>query len=87
MFTGSLDRMFNAYDAATGERLWQLRLNDVPGSVPMSYSASGQEYVAMVVGPGASQSRAYADLVPELQNPPERGATLWVFEVAAATIP
>ena len=75
--------MFSAHDAATGERLWQLRLNDVPASVPMSYSVDGQQYVAMVVGPGASQSRAYMDLVPEFQNPPEHGATLWVFKVPA----
>ena len=81
VFTGSLDRMFSAYDAATGERLWQLRLNDVPASVPMSYMANGQEYVAMVVGPGASQSRAYTGLVPEMKNPPDHAATLWVFEV------
>ena len=77
--------MFSAYDAATGERLWQLRLNDVPASVPMSYLANGQQYVAMVVGPGASQSRAYTGLVPELKNPPNHGATLWVFEVPAIT--
>ena len=87
VFTGSLDRMFSAHDAATGERLWQLRLNDVPASVPMSYSANGQHYVAMVVGPGASQSRAYTGLVPEFKNPPEHGATLWVFEVPAASAP
>ena len=87
VFTGSLDRMFSAHDAATGERLWQLRLNDVPASAPMSYSANGQEYVATVVGPGASQSRAYVDLVPELQNPPDHGATLWVFEVPGTGTP
>ena len=86
VFTGSLDRMFSAYDAATGERLWQLRLNDVPASVPMSYLANGQEYVAMVVGPGASQSRAYTGLVPELKNPPDHGATLWVFKVPATAV-
>ena len=85
VFTGSLDRMFSAYDAATGERLWQLRLNDVPASVPMTYAANGREYVAMVVGPGASQSRAYTGLVPEFRNPPDHGATLWVFTVPPTT--
>ena len=39
----------------------------------------------MVVGPGASQSRAYTGLVPELRNPPDHGATLWVFTVPPTT--
>ena len=30
VFAGSLDRMFSAYDAATGAPLWKTRLNDVP---------------------------------------------------------
>jgi len=81
VFVGGLDRFFSAHDAATGERLWKIRLNDVPASVPISYSVNGREYVATVVGPGASQSRAYTVLVPELENPPEHGAAVWVFEV------
>ena len=79
VFAGSLDRMFSAYDAETGARLWQTRLNDVPSSAPISYSANGQEYVAMVVGSGGYQSTSYDLLVPEIQNPQDRNAALWVF--------
>jgi PQQ enzyme repeat len=78
---GGLDRMFRAYDAATGAELWSKRLNDVPASVPIAYSVNGQDYIATVEGPAGSQSSAYVGLVPELQNPPDHGATLWVFEV------
>ena len=81
VFAGSLDRMFLAYDAATGAQIWQARLNDVPSSAPISYSANGQEYVAIVVGPGGYQSNSYDALVPEIQNPPDHGAAIWVFEV------
>ncbi len=81
VFVGGLDRMFSAHDAATGERLWKIRLNDVPASVPISYSVNGQEYVATVVGPGGSQSRAYTVLVPEMESPPDHGTAIWVFEV------
>jgi alcohol dehydrogenase (cytochrome c) len=81
VFVGGLDRMFSAYDTRTGERLWKIRLNDVPASVPISYSVNGREYVATVVGPGGSQSNAYTMLVPEMKSPPDHGATLWVFEV------
>ena len=81
VFAGSLDRMFLAYDAATGAQIWKARLNDVPSSAPISYSANGQEYVAIVVGPGGYQSNSYDALVPEIQNPPDHGAAIWVFEV------
>jgi alcohol dehydrogenase (cytochrome c) len=83
VFAGSLDRMFGAYDASTGAPLWKVRLNDVPSSAPISYSAGGQEYVAVIVGPGGFQSNAYLPLVPEILNPPDHGATLWVFQVPA----
>jgi hypothetical protein len=41
----------------------------------------------MVVGPGGYQSTSYDVLVPEIKNPPDHGATLWVFEVPAARTP
>lgn len=85
VFVGGLDRRFRAYDAATGAELWKIRLNDVPNSVPINYSVNGQEYVATVTGPGGSFSTGYAALVPEIVNPPDHGATLWVFEVPVKT--
>ena len=35
LFAGALDRVFSAYDAATGVQLWKTRLNDVPNSAPI----------------------------------------------------
>ena len=58
-----------------------MRLNDVPSSAPISYSVNGRDYVAMVVGAGGYQSMSYGVLVPEIQNPPQRGAAVWVFEL------
>jgi alcohol dehydrogenase (cytochrome c) len=82
VFAGSLDRMFNAHDAATGRILWKMRLNDAPSAPPSAFSAGGQEYVAVIVGPGGYQSTSYNVLVPEIKNPPEHGAAIWVFEIA-----
>jgi alcohol dehydrogenase (cytochrome c) len=85
VFAGALDRMFRALDAATGAELWKTRLNDVPSSAPIAYAVGGQEYVAVIVGPGGYQSDSYAALVPEIKNPPDHGAAIWVFEVPSKT--
>ena len=83
VFAGTLDRAFTAYDDATGKALWRTRLNDVPSSAPISYLANGKQYVAMVVGNGGAQAATFPQLVPEIRNPPDRGAALWVFELPA----
>ncbi len=81
LFAGSLDRVFAAYDAASGKQLWKARLNDVPSNAPVSFTANGRQYVAMVVGNGGAQAGTFPPLVPEIQNPPDRGAAVWVFEL------
>jgi alcohol dehydrogenase (cytochrome c) len=79
VFAGALDRYFRAYDSATGQQLWEQRLNDVSSSSPLTYALDGVQYVALVVGQGGFHAASYAALVPELKSPPRRGAALWVF--------
>ncbi|HXQ25184.1 MAG TPA: PQQ-binding-like beta-propeller repeat protein [Candidatus Acidoferrales bacterium] len=81
VFAGSLDRFLKAYDDSTGETLWQVRMNDVPSSCPITYSVNGKQYVAVVVGNGGAQTVTFPVLVPEIQNPPDHGAAIWVFEL------
>jgi alcohol dehydrogenase (cytochrome c) len=81
VFAGSMDRVFAAYDDATGKKLWSTRLNDVPSSNAISYGVNGKQYVAVVVGNGGLQAMAFASLVPEIMNPPDRSSTVWVFEL------
>ena len=78
---GALDRVFAAYDDTTGKELWRARLGDVPSNAPISYTANGKQYVAMVVGNGGAQAITFPPLVPEIKNPPDRGAGVWVFEL------
>jgi hypothetical protein len=35
----------------------------------------------MVVGNGGAQAITFPPLVPEIRNPPDRGAGVWVFEL------
>jgi alcohol dehydrogenase (cytochrome c) len=81
VFAGSLDRYLKAYDDRTGATLWQVRMNDVPSSAPITYSVDGKQYVAVVVGNGGAQTATFPVLVPEIQNPPDHGAAIWVFQL------
>ena len=83
VFAGAIDRGFSAYDDATGRELWHTRLNDVPSSAPITYLVNGRQYIALVTGNGGAQAATFPALVPEIRNPPDRGATLWVFELTA----
>ncbi len=78
VFTGAWDRYLRAFDDTTGEVKWQMRLNNVINSFPISYSVNGKQYVAVAVGSGSSHSKALATLTPEIQNP-DGGSVLWVF--------
>ena len=80
-FAGSLDRYLRAYDSSNGKALWQVRLNDVPSSCPITYSVNGKQYLAVIVGNGGAQAVTFPVLVPEIQNPPGLGAAVWVFEL------
>ena len=77
----SLDRFIRAYDDSNGKVLWEMRLNDVPSSCPITYTVNGKQYIAIVVGNGGAHAVTWPTLVPEIQNPPDHGAALWVFEL------
>jgi alcohol dehydrogenase (cytochrome c) len=78
VFNGTWDRYFRAFDDTTCEVKWQMRLNNVINSFPITYSVNGKQYVAVAVGSGSSHSKALATLTPEIQNP-DGGSVLWVF--------
>lgn len=52
VFVGATnDRRFRAFDAATGEELWQTRLDGTANANPMSYAGrSGNQRVAVIAG-------------------------------------
>jgi quinoprotein glucose dehydrogenase len=57
VFTGAMDAYLRAFDAKSGEELWQGRL-PVPGVAnPMTYLWKGEQYVAIAAG-GHSEAGA-----------------------------
>ncbi|MGH7071709.1 MAG: PQQ-binding-like beta-propeller repeat protein, partial [Acetobacteraceae bacterium] len=83
VFSGSHDREFHAYDAATGKLLWQAGLNSAPSSSPVTYSAGGVQYVAVVAGGGGALDAGVGALAPEVTDP-GGSTTLWVFKLRNA---
>ena len=81
VFSGSLDRYLRAYDDTTGKQLWQVRMNDVPSSCPISYSVKGRQYIAVVVGNGGVETQTFPTITPEIQNPQQHASSVWVFEL------
>lgn len=80
VFSGSTDRFFRAHDELTGDVLWEVRLNSAPRSSPVTYSIGGNQYVAVVTGPGSTGRNA---LTPEIDNPPA-SPTVFVFRLPEA---
>jgi alcohol dehydrogenase (cytochrome c) len=81
VFVGARDRYFYAYDSANGKPLWRARLAASPSATPITYSAGGRQYVAVVAGNGGPV--AWPFLTPEIENP-SGGLTLTVFALPEA---
>jgi alcohol dehydrogenase (cytochrome c) len=80
VFSGARDRHLRAYDAATGQVLWQVVLNASPSSSPATYSVDGIQYLVVVAGGGGAFDSGTRSLTPEIIDPPA-GTTLWVFRL------
>lgn len=87
VFTGGTnDRKFRAFDATTGQLLWQVGTNSGITAPPSSYSVDGKQYVAVVSGWGvdpAFQQGLLHNLLPQTFAPavPE-GGVIWVFALS-----
>ena len=80
VFAGDWDRHMYAYDAASGDILWQTRLPTSNLGFPISYMANGKQYVLMPVGTGGSTwaNRLPRELAPNMRRP-NNGNSIHVF--------
>jgi quinohemoprotein ethanol dehydrogenase len=56
VFEGTADGYFSAYDAQSGERLWQFNGGLGINAAPISYAANGRQYISVLVGYGGTTS-------------------------------
>ena len=78
VFAGDFHRHFRAFDAQTGEVLWELPLSGPVTGYPISYAVDGKQYVAIGAGEGTVGQRHIGQLYPELKAP-EGSNILMVF--------
>ena len=84
VFTGgTADRMFRAFNAKTGEKLWEFPTSSGVNGVPSSFAVDGQQYIAVQSGWGVDAERMHGllrGLLPagRTQNVPQGGA-IYVF--------
>ena len=78
---GTIDRYFRAFDAATGELLWEQRTNSGIVGVPTSYAVDGVQYVAVQSGWGFEAQGAQRAVNAHLDRNvlPLQGGAVWAF--------
>jgi quinoprotein glucose dehydrogenase len=78
VFTGAMDAYLRAFDAKSGEELWQGRL-PVPGVAnPMTYLWKGEQYVAIGAGGHSEAGTSIGDSVVAFRLPrPGEAPSLW----------
>ena len=78
---GTSDRYFRAFDARTGEILWQQRTNSGVIGVPSTYMVDGVQYIAVQSGWGvdAAAMGRRIDTARGTSNFVPQGGVVWVF--------
>lgn len=78
---GTSDRYFRAFDARTGEILWEQRTNSGVIGVPVSFEVDGVQHIAVLSGYGGDAAGVHQLLNPLLGTSTyvPQGGVLWVF--------
>ncbi len=66
VFFGDLNRRYRAFDAETGELLWQTILGTQLTGYPVTYAVNGRQYLTVPVGGTGDRLAQYA---PDLEAP------------------
>jgi len=81
VFQGTYNRYFRAHDAKTGKILWQVRLNNMVNSFPVTFMDGGKQYVAVITTSGGPYASSWKGLTPDISHPRANASTVWVFRL------
>ncbi len=79
---GTNDRMFRAFDAETGDVLWEYPTNSGIIAPPVAYEVDGTEYIAVQSGWGVDPQRVqdiFNKDYPQYRKDVPQGGVVWVF--------
>jgi alcohol dehydrogenase (cytochrome c) len=80
-FAGDVDRRFRAFNARTGEILWETRLGTSVQGHPISFSVDGKQYIGVTTALGGSSPRNVPRTVAPDVRHPESGNAFYVFSL------
>ena len=72
VFQGTIDTTFAAYRADTGEKVWEMPVQNVPIAAPITYMVEGVQYVAVNAGWGGGLAHVERSQYSELFLGPPR---------------
>jgi alcohol dehydrogenase (cytochrome c) len=83
---GTIDRMFRAFHAHTGEVLWEQKTNSGIMGAPSSFMVDGVQYIAVQSGWGVDGTRMQNSLASAIGTEPfttnvPQGGVVWVFRL------
>jgi outer membrane protein assembly factor BamB len=79
VLVGDIDRRVHILDVKTGQILWETRLGTSVQGFPVTFSAGGRQYIAVMTGLGGGSPRNVpAAIAPDIKIP-QSGQALYVF--------
>ena len=79
VLVGDIDRRVHILDVKTGQILWETRLGTSVQGFPVTFSAGGKQYIAVMTGLGGGSPRNVpAAIAPDIKIP-QSGQALYVF--------
>ena len=78
IFWGDMDRRFRAFDADSGEILWESILGGIIQMSTITYAVDGRQYVAVLTGDGTAGTRIPLEIASQIDAPRGHNA-IYVF--------
>ncbi|MDX1606167.1 MAG: PQQ-dependent dehydrogenase, methanol/ethanol family, partial [Candidatus Competibacterales bacterium] len=83
VFTGTPEGYFKAFNAETGEQLWQFQTGSGIVGCPVTWEMDGEQYIAVPSGWGGAVPLWGGDVAKRV-NYLNQGGMLWVFKLSGA---